>query len=388
MGLLIHDLKTEDWDKISTDYAGWTVVSETGPIHPCVGCFCCWHKTPGQCVIKDGYDNMGQLVHSADEVVVISRYTWGGCSGFIKNVLDRSLGYVLPHFELVGGESHHKKRYDEDKPFTFIFYGHGLTEEEKDSARRYVKAVCTNFRSHVKDVIFRENGGPERPAAERSIKCIPGRTIFLNGSMRCANGNSAKFARSLAPMLKSGPEIVNLKDWLGDMSGLIRLLEEAETIVLCVPLYVDGLPAQVIRLMEKFSEEYRGISARIYVLANMGLYESRQLVNLFEAVRQWCLKTGLEYCGGLGISAGEMLGTLIDQVPVDKGPNRNVGEGMAKLAEAINSGAKTEVILAEPHRFPRRLYMTIANVNWSSLAKKNGISPKDLYRRLEKRTEP
>ena len=156
MKLVIHDLSAEEWNRIKADYEGDRIVSDLGTIRPCVGCFCCWNKTPGQCVIKDGYENMAELIHHADEVVVISRYTYGGFSGFVKNVFDRSLGYVLPQFEIINGETHHKKRYDDDKAFTFIFYGQDLTEEERSSAKQYVRAVCTNLRGSVKEVIFRE----------------------------------------------------------------------------------------------------------------------------------------------------------------------------------------------------------------------------------------
>ena len=94
---------------------GWVLCSKSS--------FCCWRKTPGECVIKDGYENMGALIHHADEVVVISKYTYGGFSSFVKNAFDRCIAYVLPQFEVIKGETHHKRRYDEDKAFTFIFYG-------------------------------------------------------------------------------------------------------------------------------------------------------------------------------------------------------------------------------------------------------------------------
>ena len=126
MNLVIPDLPPEAWARIEADYAGWTVVSDRGTIRPCTGCFACWNRTPGVCAVKDGYENMGQLIHRADEVLVISRYRYGGFSGFVKNVFDRCLGYVLPQFEVVGGETHHQKRYDEDKPFRFLFYGPAL----------------------------------------------------------------------------------------------------------------------------------------------------------------------------------------------------------------------------------------------------------------------
>lgn len=381
MGLVIHDLKPEEWEKICQDYQGWQVISDRGTIQPCVGCFCCWNKTPGRCVIKDGYENMGALLHDADEVHVISRYTFGGFSGFVKNVFDRCLGYVLPQFEVVNGETHHQKRYEEDKPFTFIFRGHGLKEDEKESARRYVEAVCANIRGHVKDVIFRESVAS--PAAiVRSHGGSSGKVILLNASMRSANGNSAKLARKLSGQLLKESEIIALKQYMGNMSELPGILENASAIVLCTPLYVDGLPSQLIRFMETALREYRGKSKRIYVLANMGLYESRQLVNLFDAVRQWCGRMRFSYCGGLGVSAGELVGVLMQYIPFAFGPTKRIAESMNRLAAEIDNGGMTEDLYAEPYGFPRSLYIHIANTNWNKTAKKNGLKPAELYRRL------
>jgi hypothetical protein len=67
--LVIHDFSPSDWEKISGDYAGWNVVSDNGSIHPCIGCFSCWNRTPGICAIHDGYENMGSLIHQAGDIV-------------------------------------------------------------------------------------------------------------------------------------------------------------------------------------------------------------------------------------------------------------------------------------------------------------------------------
>ena len=380
MGLLIHDLSPEEWAKVSRDYDGWDIVTDNGNTRPCVGCFSCWNRDPGRCAIKDGYDNMGVRIHHADEVVVISRYTYGGFSGSVKNVFDRCLGYVLPQFEIAGGETHHQKRYDEDKPFTFIFYGHKLSEDEKNSAVRYVTAVCANIRGHVNDVIFREC--EEIPVPERTGGRASGMTVLLNGSMRNRDGNSAKLAKQLAARLDKEAEFVDLKDWMKDLPGLVKKLEDAPAIVFCIPLYVDGLPSQVIRLMETFRKEYRGSRKKIYVLANMGLYESSQLVNLFSAVTQWSRKMDFEYCGGLGLSAGELMGGLMEMIPFGKGPIKKAAEGMDLLARAINSESKTYDIYAEPKGFPKWLFIQIANTSWDRTARKNGIDPKEMYRQL------
>ena len=386
MGLVIHDLTADEWKNTEQDYEGWTVISETDMIQPCVGCFGCWNRDPGRCVVSDGFSSMGSLIHQADEVVVISRYTYGGFSGFVKNVFDRSLAYVLPQFEVTGGETHHKKRYDEDKAFTFIFYGSSLTDAEKDSARRYVEAVCANIRGHVRDVIFREAVvTPEfRNSAAGSSD---NRVLLLNGSMRLADGNTAKFVQNLSKKLTRGAVSADLRQFVSGgytadaVKETLDAAGKAPVLVLCVPLYVDGLPSQMIRFMELAERESPG-PKKVYVLANMGLYESSQLVNLFSAVRQWCGKMGFEYCGGLGISAGELVGTIIGATPMKYWITSRIEAGMKKLAKAIDDRAVLGDIYAEPYRFPRSLYIQIANTNWKITALKNGIRPGDLYRKL------
>ena len=381
MKLLIHDLPEEAWERFKSDYAGDRIISEQGAIHPCIGCFSCWNKTPGQCILRDGYENMGELIHHASEVVVISRYTYGGFSGFVKNVFDRCLGYVLPQFEVVDGETHHKKRYMEEKPFTFVFYGHELSPEEKECASRYVRAVCTNIRGYVKAIRFEEHD--QQLITEKIVPAehVP-QTVLLNVSMRSETGNSAKLAVQLGNALHQDYEIVELKKYLERIPELISVLAGAKSVVLCTPLYVDGLPAQMIRFME-YAERYAGqLLGNIYLLANMGLYESRQLVSLFSAVKQWCQRAHLSYCGGLGVSAGELVGPLTEAVPFGFGPTKEIARGIKQLAEAIRENKECEDLYSEPYRFPRALYIAIANEGWNRAAKKNGLRRKDLFRRL------
>ena len=382
--LVIHDLAPADWDKISSSYPGWKVITDNGKIHPCTGCFSCWNRTPGRCVIQDGYENMGSLIHQAGEVVVISKYTYGGFSGSVKGVFDRCLGYVLPQFEVTKDETHHKRRFDENKPFTFIFYGPVLTESEKELARNYVRAVCANIRGHVKDVVFKVSEEAEERSETEAHREITGadteKVILLNGSMRNVDGNSARLARALSSRLKTDSEIIDLKKYIDDPEGLADILGGVKTVVMCVPLYVDGLPSQVIKLMERM-ERRPGGPERVYLLANMGLYESRQLDNLFGAVKQWCSKSGKEYCGGLGISAGELMGTLMKVIPFSLGTTKNASKGMNRLARSIDKAETMTDIYAEPFAFPRQLYVWIANTNWNRTSRKNGIKPEEMFTR-------
>lgn len=174
MNLLIHDLTAEEWNRIADSYSTWTVISDTGTIRPCIGCFRCWTGGSGKCVFRDGYDNMCSLIHEAEEMVVMSRYTYGGFSSFVKNVFDRSIGYVLLEFETAYGEMHHKRRFPEEKPVTFRFRGCHLTADEKEKTAAYAAAVCRNLRGRVKDVLFDEcNPAEEAQALSEAPPCEP-----------------------------------------------------------------------------------------------------------------------------------------------------------------------------------------------------------------------
>ncbi|MBQ1826506.1 MAG: hypothetical protein II126_00915 [Erysipelotrichaceae bacterium] len=381
MKLVIHDLNPGQWEKIAPQFPDSVVISDNGTIRPCVGCFGCWNRDPGKCVVKDGYDNMGYLYHHAQETVFISRLTYGGFSHFVKNICDRSLGYVLPHFEIVNGESHHQRRYKEDKPFTFIFYGNDMSQKEKDDAVRYVNAVCTNMRTHVKEVIFRQCDDLN-PEVKTTEEMAQGRTVILNSSMRSASGNTAKLCRSLQKHLKTESEIINLSAWLNRMDELVDSLEDVSTLVLAQPLYVDGLPSQTIRLLEAFEKRYSGGIKRVYALSNMGLFEPKQMVNMFAAIDNWCTRMRFEYCGALGVAAGEMVGPIMDAVGIRMWPLTRIARGMREFALRVDEGRKADDIYTGVHLFPRSLYVAIANSGWKRMGKKNGITNEDLFRQL------
>ena len=195
MNLLIHDLTDTEWAQISDKYKDWNVISDTGSIRPCIGCFHCWTSGTGECIFKDGYHRMCALIHEADEMVVMSRYTYGGFSSFVKGVFDRCIGYVLPEFETAYGEMHHQRRFSEDKPVTFIFRGTGLTEEDKNKARKYVSAVCRNLRGSVNEVIFEECAGEEaQPAVSRTENERSG-VLMINCSLRKDGSNTGVFLK-------------------------------------------------------------------------------------------------------------------------------------------------------------------------------------------------
>lgn len=150
MKLIITDLENFDL-AVGGEYK---VLKPEGEIKPCIGCFGCWVKTPGRCVIHDGYENTGIDMSKCTEMVLISRCYYGSVSPFVKTVQDRAISYIHPDFVIRKGEMHHKRRYQNVISLSAYFYGEGITDEEKETARNLMEANADNYDGIVKDVYF------------------------------------------------------------------------------------------------------------------------------------------------------------------------------------------------------------------------------------------
>jgi multimeric flavodoxin WrbA len=155
MKLLIHDLENKEFKKIFPNQLDDTIIiSDDGTIHHCIGCFGCWIKTPGACIIRDKYGDMGEYLSKCQEVILISKCCYGGFSPFVKNVLDRSISYIHPYFVIRNGEMHHRRRYKNHMDMRVWFYGENITEKEKQTSEKLVKANSINLDCHVSSISF------------------------------------------------------------------------------------------------------------------------------------------------------------------------------------------------------------------------------------------
>lgn len=155
MKLIIHDLSNEDFSSISKNIRGDNIVISKGKgINRCIGCFGCWIKTPGECVIKDDYNKMSEKIASCDELVIISECKYGMYSPFVKNAIDRSISYVHPYFIIRNNEMHHKSRYKKQINMKVYFYGNNISHEEKEIAKELVNGNGINFNVKTSETIF------------------------------------------------------------------------------------------------------------------------------------------------------------------------------------------------------------------------------------------
>lgn len=155
MKLIITDLEyfnTKDFTiPIKGDYK---VIKPQGNIHHCIGCFGCWVKTPGKCVIHDGYEGTGADLGRCTDLILISQCFYGSVSPFVKTVQDRAISYIHPDFVIRKGEMHHKRRYKNVISISAYFYGENITAAEKETAQNIIAANADNYDGMVKNVLF------------------------------------------------------------------------------------------------------------------------------------------------------------------------------------------------------------------------------------------
>lgn len=81
----------------------------------CIGCFGCWSKTPGQCVIKDDMEDVLPKLIKADVVIWSFPLYYYSVPGDLKNFIDRQLPLALPEMDKEAESGGHPSRYDFSK---------------------------------------------------------------------------------------------------------------------------------------------------------------------------------------------------------------------------------------------------------------------------------
>ena len=97
-----------------------------------------------------------------------------------------------------------------------------------------------------------------------------------------------------------------------DYKMILDEIRDADSVVFSMPLYVDGVPSHILPFLKEMEAEYKDIHSdkRIYVIANNGFIEGRQNEPLMQTMENFCIRSGLTWCGGLGIGGGVMMNVM------------------------------------------------------------------------------
>lgn len=118
-------------------------------ISNCVGCFGCWVKTPGKCVIRDDAAKVYPLIAKSESVIYVTHVKYGSYDTVMKTMLERAIPIQQAFIRLYHGETHHVQRAVKEKEAVILAYG-DVSEEEKALFKRLVERNANNmlFRSY------------------------------------------------------------------------------------------------------------------------------------------------------------------------------------------------------------------------------------------------
>jgi hypothetical protein len=220
------------------------------------------------------------------------------------------------------------------------------------------------------------------------------RAVLLLASPHAARGNSASLGHYLLSQLAAhGLETEPIAVYPAlkseaSRAALLAAVDAAEIVVLTAPLYVDSLPAPVIRVLELIADHRRAAVPAghplFVAIVNCGFPEAYHNDIALEIYHRFADEARLRWAGGLSLGMGGPLqGKPLEQLG---GMVRHVRRGLDLAAVALAAGgpvpAEAVALLARP-LMPRWVYLFMGNRGWKSAARHHGTVDRLRDRPLE-----
>lgn len=224
----------------------------------------------------------------------------------------------------------------------------------------------------------------------------PGRAALLVGSPRGSQSTSNSLGMYLCEQLKNHG-ITWQTQYLcqpdhskENQTSVLRLIDNSEVIILSFPLYVDSLPAPVIKTFEAIVDHVKksNFNGKKYFVAivNSGFPEASQNELALSICRLFAKQAGFIWLGGLAKGGGEMIaGRPLNEFG---GQLRYQKKALELAADFIANGepiTQQAATLMGTLGYPRWLYTFIGNRGWKQKARKR-ISVKKMYDQPFKKT--
>lgn len=215
----------------------------------------------------------------------------------------------------------------------------------------------------------------------------PKRVLLLVGSPKKSGSTSESLGKYLMDQLTNGgfsAQTAHIQTLMRSGEGqqaILELVAASDLVILSFPLYVDSLPASVIKALDLIAQKLTNSSMtktrRLLTIVNNGFPEASQNSMAIAICKKFASEAGFEWAGGLSMGGGG----VVNGNPLEKAgfPAKNARkaldlaakdllDGKAVSDEAVNLMAKTAI--------PKWLYLTVANRSWKQQAKTFGSQDK------------
>lgn len=209
---------------------------------------------------------------------------------------------------------------------------------------------------------------------------------FINGSPRKEKSGSSYLIGELIKLLDKN---VKTKEYyIGNLMKDKSLLEEVisyDKILFASPLYVDCFPSTMLDFMaefENFIKEKNTKKIDMYCIVNCGFLEGTQNKTAIKIMKNYCNRLNFNWRFGVGVGGGEFMAGS-KNMPLNSRMKKPVYNAFLTLKKDIenDSNVTLDNILANP-KVPKFIYKLTANMGLKSMAKKNNLRPKDLYKQI------
>ena len=204
--------------------------------------------------------------------------------------------------------------------------------------------------------------------------------IIINGSPKTLKSNSEILGNYLFPLLKEN----NIKKYysiyfqLNDKTK--NEIYNSDVLIFIFPLYVDGIPSNLLKLLVKFEKEnVVRPKTKIYCIVNNGFYEGKQNFLALLHMKNWCKKVNAKWGQGIGIGSGELL-PYLKKFKLGQGPLKNLEKILSRFSRNILTLNSDKNIYITPN-WPRSLYFIQGSISWILKARKNNLKIRELFKK-------
>ena len=203
---------------------------------------------------------------------------------------------------------------------------------------------------------------------------------IINGSPKAIKSNSEILGSYLSSLLKENEikKYYSISFRLNDENK--NEIYNSNVLIFLFPLYVDGIPSNLLKLFVEFEKEkVVNPATRVYCIVNNGFYEGKQNRLAILQMKNWCEKVKANWGQGIGVGAGELL-PYLKKYRLGQGPLKNLGNVLDEFSSNILTLKSDEDIYINPN-WLKSLYFFQGTISWILKGRKNNLRVRELFRK-------
>ncbi|WP_314394459.1 hypothetical protein [Leptotrichia shahii] len=203
---------------------------------------------------------------------------------------------------------------------------------------------------------------------------------IINGSPKAGRSNSEILENYLLSLLKDNGirKYYSISVRLDDK--IKNEIYNSDVLIFLFPLYVDGIPSNLLKLLVEFEKEkVVNPATKVYCVVNNGFYEGKQNHLAILQIKNWCEKIKARWGQGIGVGAGELL-PYLKKCKLEQGPLKNLGKALEKFSINILTLKNDKDIYINPN-WLRSLYFFQGSISWILKGRKNNLRVRELFRK-------